>query len=279
MVMFESASPESQLDRESLRSLSYVLHQESRNYVAPIWWGTDPYDANTVSANASCFFVEIGDNRFGVTAYHIVTAYRACRDTCTSTRLVIRNVDLSDWEAHAIDGDAECDVATFRVSDEEFQAIDVRPFRSEPDRWPPPPPAVGRGVFFTGYPEVDRRVLRRNAVEFLQQSNGSVAAGVEADAIEVKLDPEYFVRHIGPPPPPSTTKSLSGYSGSPLMVVSAGLGPPFWLGGIIIKQMHARTDEQPTHVWARRPGCILPNGKLCKPRHVRRATAEGDVDG
>lgn len=199
-------------------------------------------------------------------------AYRQTCEEFASTRLVVRNVDLTDWESRFIDGNAECDVATFKVSEAEFRAIDVRPFRSEVTRWPPPPPKVGRGVFFTGYPEVDRRVLRRNAVEFLQQSNGLVAAGVEADEIEVVADPAYLNRDYRMPTP--TTKNLSGYSGAPLMVVSAALGPPFWLGGVIINQMHARTEDQPTHVWARRPGCILTDGSVRKPRHVRSDTTD-----
>jgi hypothetical protein len=178
------------LDAQARQSLLHVLHLESRHYVAPFWWGTDPYDANMVRANASCFFVEVGAARFGVTAYHVVKAYRECRDECPSARLVVRNVALSDWDARFIDGNEDSDVATFKVSDDEFRAIGVRPFRSDPDSWPPPPPTSGGGVFITGYPEVDRRVLRRSAVEFLQQSNGCVAASVGDDEIEVMLDPQ-----------------------------------------------------------------------------------------
>jgi hypothetical protein len=265
--MAQSARTEPEMDPNTQRSLSQVLHLESRHYVAPFWWGTDPFDANSVCANGSCFFVEIGDARFGVTAYHVVTAYLRCREAHPSTRLVVRNVALTDWETRFIDGNAECDVATFRVSDAEFQAINVRALRWDASRWPPPPPMVGRGVFFTGYPEVDRRVLRRNAVEFLQQSNGLVAASVEPDEIEVVADPAYLDSGHGQQPTP-TTKNLSGYSGAPLLVVSAALGPPFWLGGVVINQMHARTEDQPTHIWARRPGCILADGSLRKPRHV-----------
>ena len=99
------------LDRETAASLSQVLHLESRHYVAPFWWGTNPFDANTVRANGSCFFVEIGNTRFGVTAYHVVTAFLACRDMHPSTRLVVRNVDITDWDARFIDGNAEHDVA------------------------------------------------------------------------------------------------------------------------------------------------------------------------
>jgi len=258
---------ESELDQETLRSVSQVLHQESRHYVAPFWWGTNPFDANSVCANGSCFFVEIGDTRFGVTAFHVIADYRRCLEAHPSTRLVVRNVDLTDWEERFIDGNEECDVATFRVTDAEFRAIDIRPLRCEASMWPPPPPMVGRGVFFARYPEVNRWVLRRDSVEFLQQSNGLVAANVETDEIEVVVDPAHLRSSYGHPPTP-TTKNLSGYSGAPLLVVSAALGPPFWLGGVIIRQMKAQTEDRPTHIWARRPGCVLPNGSVRKPRYV-----------
>lgn len=265
--MVQSSQTEPELDRETLRPLSQVLHQESRHYVAPFWWATDPLDANSVCGNGTCFFLEIGNTRFGVTAYHVVTAYLRCRETHSSTHLVIRNADLTQWETRFIDGNPETNIATFRVSDSEFQAIDIRPLRGEANRWPPPPPMVGRGVFFTGYPEVDRRVLRRNAVEFLQQSNGLVVASVEPDEIEVIAHPAYPNSSYDRQPTP-TTKNLSGHSGAPLLVVSAALGPPFWLGGVVINQMHARTEDQPTHIWARRPGCIMPDGTVRRPRHV-----------
>jgi hypothetical protein len=204
-----------------------------------------------------------------VTANHVVDEFRRCRERHPATRLFLRNVDLTDWDDRFIGGNEECDVATFRVSDREFRAIDVRPLRAEPSSWPPPPPIVGCGVLFTGYPEVDRSVLNRKVVEFVQVSNGLVVASVEPDEIEVMIDPAFLVGSDGRPPPP-TTKNLSGYSGAPLLVVSASFPDErFSLGGVIIRQMHASSEDQPTHVWARRCGCISSDGHVTKPRHVR----------
>jgi len=127
---------------------------------------------------------------------------------------------------------------------------------------------VGRGVFFTGYPEEDRRVLHPKAVEFLQASNGLVASNVEPDEIEVVIDPAYLNNLDGRPPPP-TTKNLSGNSCAPLLVVSAACpGPVFWLGGIVIRQLKVQSGGKPTIVWTRRPNCILPSGRLRKSRYV-----------
>ena len=35
----------SELDQFTAKGIAETLHRESRHYVAPIWWGTDPYDA------------------------------------------------------------------------------------------------------------------------------------------------------------------------------------------------------------------------------------------
>src|ERR1035437_7884639 len=108
-----------QYDRATIAAISETLHRESRHYSAPFWWSTDPFNAHTVCACASCFFVEIGDTRFGVTAYHVVSQFRASREASPSTRLVVRNVDISDWDGRFIDGNEEHDIATFRVSEQE----------------------------------------------------------------------------------------------------------------------------------------------------------------
>jgi hypothetical protein len=255
-------------DRATTAAISNTLHRESRHYSAPFWWSRDPFNASSVCACASCFFVEIGDTRFGITANHVVSQFLACRAEFSSTRLVVRNLDISDWDLRFIDGSDEYDVATFRVSAAELEAIGARMFRVEPDKWPPPPPDVGRGVFITGYLDQERRVLHSKAVEFAQMSNALVATSVEDDCIEVTIDPAEL-RGLSNEPQPPTTKSLSGNSGAPLLVVSAKTpGPLFWLGGIVIQQMSAQSGDEPTTVWARRPDCILPSGKLRKRKHV-----------
>jgi hypothetical protein len=255
------------LDPEAEAGIAKTLQIESRRYVAPIWWCGDPYDANTVLHNGSCFFVTVGDNRFGVTAFHVITEFLSDRQKFPDSRLMIRNTELPNWENRFIDGDRSLDVATFRVSDYEFQAIGTKALHSPADKWPPAPPAVGRGIIFTGYPGVERAVLGKKAVEFVQSSNGVVVASVGPDDVEITIDPAHLVSIDGMPVPP-TTKSLGGYSGAPALVVSAGLASLFWLGGVIIRQLPARNEKDVTTVWARRPNCILPDGRLARPVHA-----------
>jgi hypothetical protein len=210
------------LDELAARGIAETLHLESRHYAAPIWWGTDPYDADTVLHAASCFFVEVGDSRFGVTAFHVIAKY------------------LSDRAEHQR----------------------LRPLASTPENWPLPPPQPDRGVVFTGYPGTDRRVVGKNRVEFLQSSNLVVVRAVSEDDVEVTVDPAFLKSLDGRPIPP-TTKNLGGYSGSPLLVVSAKpLSSLFWLGGVVIRQLPAKDENDTTTIWARRPNCIRPDGTL-----------------
>ena len=119
---------------------------------------------------------------------------------------------------------------------------------------------------FTGYPGLNRNVLGPKAVEFVQKSNSVVLAALGADDLEVTIDPAYLISTDGMPIPP-TTDDLGGYSGAPILVVSAGLGSLFWLGGIVIRQLRAKSAKDTTTIWGRRPNCIRPDGTLIRPGH------------
>jgi hypothetical protein len=254
----------SEVDTLAAKGIAETLHFESRHYVAPIWWGTDPRDAATVLHNATCFFIQIGTSRFGVTAAHVVTTLSDDLRRHQGVFLMIRNTSLDRWEERLIDHDPVLDVATFRVSEAEFASIAVRPLVANADGWPPPPPQVGQGLAFTGYPGADRRVMGKRLVEFLQSSNLVVLRALSADDLEITIDPE-FLQSLDGSPIPSTTKDLGGFSGSPLLIISAkSLSPLFSLGGVVFRQLVAKDDNDTTTVWARRANCIQANGTLIR---------------
>jgi hypothetical protein len=256
------------LDRESEAAIARTLQAASRSYPAPIWWCSDPRDAATILHCGTCFFVSIGNNRFGVTAHHVIAQFLTDRDKFPDTMLMIRNTEVPDWDSRRIDCDGGLDLATFRVSDAEFASIGVTALHSDPERWPPPPPAEGKGLVFTGYPGEDRRVMDKKSIEFVQSSNGVVLASVGSEELEITIDPAFLVSIDGAPIA-STTKNLGGYSGAPVLVVSENLaGPLFWLGGIVIRQLPAKDERDTTRIWARRPNCIRPDGQLANSRHV-----------
>jgi hypothetical protein len=253
------------LDRVSEVGIAQTLQIESRRYPAPIWWCSDPLDASTICHCGTCFFVTIGDNRFGITAFHVIAEFLRDRDRFPKTQLMIHNTAIDGWDTRVIDGDEGLDVATFLVSDDEFQAIGTSALHSAPERWPPQPPTEGRGLVFTGYPGVDRRVIDRNSIEFVQSSNGVVLKSLSRNDLEITINPAYLISTNGDPLP-AITKDLGGYSGAPVLVVSASLASLFWLGGIVIQQLRAKNEKDNTTVWARRPNCIRADGQLIRSR-------------
>ena len=182
---------------------------------------------------------------------------------------MIRNCDIPDWESREIASDAVLDLSTFRVSDAEFAEIQIRPFQTDIGHWPPTPPQIGRGVFFTGYADAARRVVDSKTVEFEAISNGVVLTNLDPAALEVQirrssLQPVELGGEV-----PSILRNLSGFSGAPLLTVSDSVAELFRLGGVILRQMPAKDEDDVVTIFARRPECIRPDGALVvSSRHV-----------
>jgi hypothetical protein len=184
--------------------------------------------------------------------------------------LVIRNTIIDDIGAQIIDADPATDVFTFAVTDRQFAEIGAKPHRSTPEDWPPPPPQAGRGIVMTGYAEAGRTVLGRKAVKFEQSSNTLVATSVEPEMIEVQVRREHL-RPLGVEPIPTMTLNLSGYSGSPLWTVEARPHELFRFGGVVLAQFPAKTENDPTVIFARRAECIQTDGALHRGHATRRS--------
>ena len=245
----------------TLGEINRILHVESRRHVAPLYWSTNSYDANTVKNNGSCFAVEIGATRFGVTAHHVIDKFLRIRDLDPSTRLMVRNTDISDWEDRFIDSDAGLDVATFHLTEAEILNSEIQMFRHAAEKWPPPPPQEDQGVFLMGYPGEGRRVLNKKSVEFSGVSHGVVLTSIGPEELEMRLDRK-DLHNIDGSQVQSLEYDLGGFSGAPLLVVSRKLGPLFWLGGVVIRQWPPGGSQDQTTFWARRPDCICQNGHL-----------------
>jgi len=100
--IIENMSAIRQLDQFAAKGIAETLHRDSRHYVVPIWWGTNPYGASTVLHAASCFFVEIGGTRFGT--FHVIAECLADREKHPGGFLMIRNTLIGDWDSRFIDG-------------------------------------------------------------------------------------------------------------------------------------------------------------------------------
>ncbi|MFM7344759.1 MAG: hypothetical protein ACKO1J_05235 [Tagaea sp.] len=264
-VFQQPARSISATEREILRN----LHIESRRYVAPIYWSSDPYDANTVKNNGSCFAIEIDGLHLGVTAQHVVAAYLAARDMDSSTQLMIRNTPIDNWAERFIDGDEGLDLATFRLTAAEIEQISFRPFVHTAQSWPPPPPKLGATISMTGYPGIDRNVVDRRTVEFLGISHVVVVTNIDPDCLEIKMERNDLTNLDGTPIQ-SLEYDFGGFSGAPVLIESGNVGALFRLGGLVIKQWPPGGSRDTTTILARRPDCIRPNGTFIRPNFTGR---------
>src|SRR5215475_9039631 len=93
-MSYETSSSSERLDAESEAALAKTLQTASRRYSAPIWWCADPSDARTILHCGTCFFITIGDNRFGITAHHVIAEFLRDRDRFPKTQLMIHNTAI-----------------------------------------------------------------------------------------------------------------------------------------------------------------------------------------
>jgi hypothetical protein len=75
----------------------------------------------------------------------VIAEYQRDRDAHPTAHLMIRNTEICGWDARQIAGDSGLDIATFDVTDGEFEEIAARCFDWPADKWSLPPPEKHRG--------------------------------------------------------------------------------------------------------------------------------------
>jgi hypothetical protein len=127
----------------------------------PIYWHdrTKPFPKEV--RGASCFFLRFEERVVGVTANHVVEAFRTARAEIPSLVCQVRLTPF-DVEKALIDFDAEIDVATFGVSEDELRTINAVAVDCR-GAWPPPTPAPNDQISLAGFP--------RLCVSFIRQSD------------------------------------------------------------------------------------------------------------
>jgi hypothetical protein len=125
-----------------------ALMRKFRNSTASIHWGD--LRGNALN-NGSMFFLYTGKALFAVTAGHV---YRGYLERSVRQRVVCQIDELPFDPAKRLisAGSAEIDIATFRITEDEFNLIG----RSTVP-WPPIIPEAGNGVLVCGLPGFERR--------------------------------------------------------------------------------------------------------------------------
>jgi hypothetical protein len=262
------------------RAMMAVLGKAEGEFVASLtvalFWVLR--DSDRFSArNGSAFFLDAGKGPFGVTAQHVIQGWREDRARKNVVALQMAGIPFDPEGKNKIIAEhAGIDIATFRISPEEIKLTGKTVLKGYQSHWPPQPPLEGRGVYFAGFPGVEKLWLSQRDISFGIAPGGGVANSVSEDNVSSLIDREKIIPVLGDGIPPENY-NFQGISGGPMLSVIEykGLIRSWALAGVIYEGPN--TSEKPGEaipgleiVRARRAHYIFPDGSLDTPRWERR---------
>lgn len=245
---------------------------------SPIWWISHIEESSKLedasisedgcrrARNGSTFFLNTGSNSFGVTAAHVIKNWQNDISRIDSNGLRIGSLMIEDIESRLIDLDEAVDIATYRISDDEIRALNKTIFRGSNRDWPPTPPELDKGIFFSGYPLSQKKWIDEFTVEFGGGGIGGVATRVKTTDVECLIQREYMFSVVGKENLPSNFQ-FGGMSGGPMLTVVDGALRTYRLAGIIYQGPNSDVGGEESIegfdlIRVRRPDFIRPDGSL-----------------
>ncbi|WP_152548472.1 hypothetical protein [Cupriavidus sp. SK-4] len=136
------------------------------DYATPLAWGVEENGVWRILANGTAFILDCGQGPFLVTAAHVYEGYLEARDEHPTLHCQLGMMEFRPEERLICTlGHRVLDVATFRVEPDEIAALRKR-ICFGPAEWPPRNVAEHDGVFFGGFPGIERRPNAENAFTF-----------------------------------------------------------------------------------------------------------------
>jgi hypothetical protein len=193
-------------------------------------------------SGGTCFILRFDAGLIGITAEHVVMAFEAeKKKRGAKIDCLLRTVPF-DLVGAIVDRDAELDIATFRVTEDqliksEALAIDCR------HGWPPPMPDEGRELSFAGFPE-DLKTASSYPIEFRAYAALVRAESVSERGIITTYEPQRDIRFRAAPELPDLGANLSGCSGGPVLMHIERNGLHRWFPvGLILRGPRASSDD------------------------------------
>jgi hypothetical protein len=244
------------------------------SFAMPLYWIYTEGSGFRVR-NGTAFILDTGQAVFGVTAGHVIDQLRRDRRnhqilaTQISTNLGVA-VDF-DGSNRIIDEDERIDIATFRIESDQIKRSGKTVLRGHQTHWPPAPPQEGRGVYYSGYPEIETIWQKPDEVNFGAAPAGGVATSVNEHTVSTQIAREHLIAVLGGGIPPENY-NFSGMSGGPMLTVVQGKLRGWRLAGVIVEGPNDRdTAERPAIagleiIRARRADFINADGTLNRNR-------------
>lgn len=192
-------------------------------------WGKPPYDPD--HRNGSMFFIDTGRGLFGVTAKHVFEDY----ERCVAERHVVCQIDNLVFNpiGRLVSRGVQCDVATFRITPEEFKQLGRL---TTP--WPPVMPKVGEAVILAGLPGIEKKFPDHGYIYF-----GKVVLIATVDSVSdreisfVRPPDDQVIDTLGKGLPPRNY-NMAGMSGGPMATLLETSGVLSWAVSGIISEAH-----------------------------------------
>lgn len=236
------------------------LAKSANNYIAPF---TLRYGENgeVTIRNGTAFFLDTGTKKLLVTAAHVFEEYKKVKEVNNDVVCQLGNVPF-DPINKVIDSNDILDTATFDIEGHEHTIAKAgKSFLTHlASAWPPPPPEVGKSIFFAGFPGIERIHSKnnKNKINFGSYNIIEAVDQVTERNILLTYNHKEMIDIFGNGLPPEGY-NFAGISGAPLItVVDNKSGLQTWrLGGIIYE---ASTEFG--IIYATRADFILPDGKI-----------------
>lgn len=231
-------------------------------FAAPIFWESRPKKESSPIKNGTVFLADFGEGCFAVTADHVYQSYLGDKAAIPQTPCWIapeafddgaKDAIAFDLEERLIDRLEDIDIATFRVTESEANAIGT----SITSLWPPIVPGIGQAVVFSGYPGNERLEVGPRELSFAPYPALTIAKSVSERQITCQFEHEYLVQAPGFQEPKPFFET-GGMSGGPLFTVVERNGISRWHLGGVIKEGNSSLDI----LIASRADCILKDGRL-----------------
>jgi hypothetical protein len=193
----------------------------------------------------TCFILRFDGGLIGITADHVIGAFEAEKEKRGAAIVFLLRTVPFDLTGAIVDRDAELDIATFSVTEDQLigsEACEID-CRSE---WPPPIPDKGRGLSLAGFPEGLKEASSYLNAEFRAYVSLPLVEDVTDRDIITTYDPERDSRVLAAPELPTLGANLSGCSGGPVLMHTERNGLHRWFPvGLILRGPRAASDAEP----------------------------------
>lgn len=234
----------------------HQMREIASHYTSVIFWGRINDDGTEQEMrNGSIFFLDCGEGPFAVTANHVYEKYLLGKREDPEIMCQIGNVKFLP-EDRLIGRNSALDVSTFRVTQDEIRRDGKVAYTTRRSDWPLPPPQVGKGVFFTGFPRVYRNRIGTNRFEWRSYFAILTADSVSEWQVACQFHREDMIDLFGTGMPPPG-EPLGGLSGAPLWTLVQTNIVSWRLAGVICEY-----NENLEVLFARRVDWLAPDGTL-----------------